>query len=197
MFIVCSHWEISLYIEHIFPHTTEYTYLCRTCKTYKIVVLANKSCHGRQNSIEHTLQFTCTLIHLFTKIEQDIVHTFIQTGCLSGISICVWVHTVNIIGLGLTAIVVNGQYRINIVLMKLHQHTIPCFSIYCHIHSLWVKYIVSILGTVICSCHEVIDESIMESKGFCIDIPTYILFSMGNNSGLELSIKFGILCLIV
>ena len=104
-------------------------------------------------------------------------------------------HTVHVILLGESSVVVGRHDGIHVVLVQLHQYAMLGHAIDGYI-LLRGKNIVSVLGTVVRTCNEMVDEGIMETETLFIDIPSDILFEVRHDSGNHLIVELGKLCLV-
>ena len=104
-------------------------------------------------------------------------------------------HTVHVILLGESSVVIGRHDGIHVVLVQLHQYAMSGLAIDGYI-LLRSKHIVSVLGTVVRTRNEVIDEGIMETETLFIDIPADVLFEVRHDSGNHLIVELSKLCLV-
>ena len=104
-------------------------------------------------------------------------------------------HAVHVILLGESSVIIGRHDGIYVILMQLHQHAMLGHAIDGYI-LFRGKHIVSVLGTVVRTCNEVVDEGIMETETLFIDIPADILFEVCHDSGNHLIVELGKLCLV-
>ena len=104
-------------------------------------------------------------------------------------------HAVHVIFLGESSVIIGRHDGIYVILMQLHQHAMLGHAIDGYI-LFRGKNIVSVLGTVVRTCNEMIDEGIMEAETLFIDIPADILFEVCHDSGNHLIVELGKLCLV-
>ena len=77
--------------------------------------------HRREDGLHHGLEFASGLVHGFHEVEKDIVRALVARGGLSGVLVIERVHTVDVVRLGGTAVVVGDEDGVHIILVQLKQ----------------------------------------------------------------------------